>query len=374
MDKSALILVVAQSGRMLAAQLVAQGHRVLVIDCFADEDMQLKATDFRQVENLALSFVEPAFDQLFAQYRFTSVLYGSGLEQHIETLAFLERHSRLLGNSVDVFQALQQKKDFFQCLDHFGISYPAVQFNPPATNPEKWLFKAEQGEGGVNVFWANQSQLTGARKKGYWQRYISGKPMSVLFLADGKQGQIIGVHRQLTEGQNDQPFLFAGVIAEPDFSVLHRRQLQRWRDLLADRYNLIGLNSLDFILADDKIWLLEINARPSASLQLYSAELVSAHIAACLGKNDEVRYNKKIYNAYKIVFADCALKIPPGFFWPEWVCDRPVAQARIAVGQPLCSLVASGDQVASIIFKLAVKERQLIDTIKTGGKCNFERV
>ncbi len=352
------MLVVAQSGRMLAVQLAAEGQQVLVIDCFADEDMQAVAKDFRLVADLSLPSVKPAFEQLAGRYGFSAVIYGSGLERYGETLAFLQRHARLLGNPVEVVRALQQTKDLFERLDRFAIAHPPVQFSPPSM-AENWLFKPDRGEGGIGVRWAKETDFAG--RTGYWQQFVDGRPMSALFLANGKQAQIVGVHQQLTECRDGQPFLFAGVVTVADFSAAHRRQIQRWLDRLVGDYGLVGLNSLDFVLADNEIRFLEINARPSASLQLYPARLVSAHIAACLGKNQEVRYNSKICGGYKIVFARRAWQIPERFCWPEWVSDRPLAGTMIEAGQPLCSLSCVGVEPIQVFSELAVKERQLID-------------
>ena len=357
---------------MLAAQLAAEGYQPVVIDCYGDEDMRAVATDFRRVRDLSLHAIEAAFEQLVAYKAFSGVIYGSGLERHLDTLAFLQWRCTLLGNPLEVVRALQQKKDFFKRLDHFSIPHPAVQFTPPAIT-ENWLFKPEQGEGGVGVKWAEAVICSGS--KGYWQQFVPGTPMSVLFLASRKQVQIIGFHRQITECHDDLPFLFAGVeTAQNQSSQQYRRQIQTWLDLLVNDYGLVGLNSLDFIWAENRPWLLEINARPSASLQLYSSGWVRAHIEACLGKSPEVRYNSKIYGGYKIVFADRVFRIPERFCWPDGVFDRPVAGTVIETGQPLCSLSVVDEQSTALVSGLAVKERRLIDYLIAGGACNFEQV
>jgi methenyltetrahydromethanopterin cyclohydrolase len=356
---------------MLATRLAAEGYQPLVIDCYGDEDMQAAVKDFQKVPNLSWRAIQSAVEQLADRYGFTAVIYGSGLERYPETLTFLQQRFLLLGNAAEVLCSLQQKQDFFKRLDQFAIPHPAIQFSSPG-KPENWLFKPDHGEGGIGIFWAKEGVFSS--QAGYWQQFVAGQPMSVLFLADGRWAQIVGIQRQLTERISGQPFVFAGVVTLPDFSPDYQQQIQQWLNQLVGEYRLVGLNSLDFILTDHQLYVLEINARPSASLQLYSTGLVSAHIRACLGKRSEVRYNSMIYGGYKIVFSDCVCQIPAGLVWPEWVCDRPVAGTKIIAGQPLCSLNGVGESTSQVVSELAVKEQQLIDFLKTGEKCNSERV
>ena len=56
-----------------------------------------------------------------------------------------------------------------------------------------------------------------------------------------------------------------------------------WLKQLVPVFALKGLNSLDFIHADDCSYVLEINPRPSASMQLYDEDLLNRHIQACEG-------------------------------------------------------------------------------------------
>ena len=49
---------------------------------------------------------------------------------------------------------------------------------------------------------------------------------------------------------------------------------------------LAGLNSVDFLVADDAVWLLEINPRPGATLDIFEPDggsLFALHVQACGG-------------------------------------------------------------------------------------------
>ena len=353
-----VVLVVARSGRMLAQKLNALGYRVLVIDCYADLDMLAAAWDWQRVDSLALEAVQPAFWQLARRYSIDAVIYGSGFEDEVETLHFLQQQCVVLGNTANVFRSLQDKAQFFKVLKSLDIPHPEVRFETPATM-DGWLFKPYAGEGGVGIQYA-VSLPSGY--PGYWQRYVPGGAMSVLFLTGLNHVEIVGFHRQWVSSVNHaHPFLFAGVVAEPAFSVALTRQVLAWLTKLTQIYDLRGLNSLDFIYANNTLWVLEINARLSASVQLYDEKIVAAHIAACLAKKPQISYNKRLFGAYKIVYAECLRRVRHNLSWPDEVKDRPPAGSLIQPGEPLFSLVVPNDNTKTIKQQLAVKERQLID-------------
>ena len=55
-----------------------------------------------------------------------------------------------------------------------------------------------------------------------------------------------------------------------------------WLSGLADRAGLLGLCSADFIRSEDGYWLVEINPRPGATLDIFDspeAPLMEAHLA-----------------------------------------------------------------------------------------------
>jgi len=353
-----VVLVVARSGRMLAQKLNALGYRVLVIDCYADLDMQAVVWDWRQVDSLSLDVVQPVFLQLAGRYSIDAVVYGSGFEGEVETLHFLQQQCVLLGNTATVFQSLQDKIQFFKALKSLNIPHPEVRFDSPL-KMDGWLLKPYASEGGVGI---RRAVSATSGYSGYWQRYMSGHAMSALFLAWPDQVEIIGFHRQwVSSVNNDNPFLFAGVVAESAFPVALIRQVLAWLTQLTQLYGLRGLNSLDFIYANNTIWVLEINARLSASVQLYEEKIVAAHIMACLAKKPQISYNKRLFGAYKIVYAECLRRVRNNLIWPDEVRDKPPPGSLIQPGEPMCSLVVLDDNTKSIKQQLAVTERQLID-------------
>jgi predicted ATP-grasp superfamily ATP-dependent carboligase len=104
------------------------------------------------------------------------------------------------------------------------------------------------------------------------------------------------------------------------------------------------MNSSDFLLHEDVIYMLEINPRLSATLDLYRAKkgyLFTAHVAACLNELLEWPTATSQSRAHHIVYANQVALTPPNMDWPEWVCDIPQTHTVIAAGEPICSVLSS---------------------------------
>ena len=118
----------------------------------------------------------------------------------------------------------------------------------------------------------------------------------------------------------NQEFIFSGIINSCDLLNEQKERITDWLKKLVPVFALKGLNSLDFIQADDKSLVLEINPRPSASMQLYDADLLSRHIKASLGELADYCSHAG-YTGYQIVYAEQDVIIPDGFEWPmgAWI-------------------------------------------------------
>jgi predicted ATP-grasp superfamily ATP-dependent carboligase len=347
------ILVIAQSGRMLAQMAAEAGYSPLVVDCFADCDTRHWAMQCYQTESLQLAAVQPLLEKLFAEYGITQAVYASGLEAHVETLAFLQQRCRLLGNGSEILKALQDKTDFFAMLQQLGIPYPLTRFTPPLDG-DGWLWKASQGEGGAHIrIWRAQEPCSA---NGYWQRFVAGTPMSVTFLANRAQAVILGFNRQWSADFPSQPFLFAGIASGADLPAGLQVRLSSWLQKLVAHYQLQGLGSMDFIADGEEVFVLEINARIPASAQLYGPTLFNRHVAACLGQPDGI-FPAPPSMGYQIVYARAQTRIASDMQWPEWTRDRPAVDAIIPPGQPICSIIAAGNPMETVRQQLHCRQQ-----------------
>jgi uncharacterized protein len=339
---------------MLAQAAHQAGLKSLVIDLFGDQDTRYYAEEMQQIPTLAVEHLLPALNDFINRYPVTCVVYGSGFEQHLESLQCINDRLTLLGNQLDVIAKLHDKPAFFSLLEALQIPYPRVSFARPDQN-EGWLLKPVQGQGGVGI--RRYSSDKTSESEVYWQKYQAGVPHSVLFLADGKRSQIVGFNRQWATALNStDEFIFSGIINSTELSLEQKNQISVWLDKLVPALSLKGLNSLDFIQHEQTSYALEINPRPPASMQLYDADLLVRHIKACQGELFEYEMLQNGFIAYQIVYAQQNTQIPDGFAWPEGVVDIPYTDAIISTGQPICSMIAHGKEPQQVLEQLQIKQ------------------
>lgn len=356
------ILIVASSGRMLAQAAKNIGLKPLVIDLFADVDTQDYAKDFLRISSLAEADLAPAVDDFIGRYTVGHVIYGSGFEYYPESLNYLASRLIILGNSPEVFLRLQHKPAFFSALDELAIAHPEVAFTAPNAFDD-WLIKPKQGQGGVGI--RRYRAGDGADHSRYWQKFQAGTPYSLLFLADGRRGQIVGFNTQYCVSLNeDQAFVFSGVINSADLPNPQQALISGWLQQLVSEFALKGLNSLDFMDAEGCSYMLEINPRPSASMQLYDANLLVRHIQACAGEMPERAYVQAGYTGYRLVYAEQDLTIPELFEWPDGSMDLPASGSFIGAGQPICSIIAHQKTSLSVTEQLLTKQQLIINKLE----------
>lgn len=346
---------------MLAQAAHQAGLKPLVIDLYNDQDTQFYAAETRQITALSAEYLLPAFDYFIKRYPVDGVVFGSGFEQHHDGLRCLNARLTLWGNQPDVVAKLHDKSAFFALLDALQIPYPEVSFAIPDQN-EGWLLKPMRGQGGVGIRRSRSGEI--AELFDYWQKYQEGAPHSVLFLADGKRSQIVGFNRQWTTALNGAgEFIFSGIINSTKLSLEQKNQISVWLDKLVPALSLKGLNSLDFMQHEQASYVLEINPRPPASMQLYDADLWVRHIKACNGELLDYEMLQDGFTAYQIVYARQNTQIPDGFAWPEEVVDIPIPNSIIATGQPICSMITHGKEPKQVLDQLQIKQSRITHSL-----------
>lgn len=335
---------------MLAQTARNAGFKPLVIDLFGDLDTRVYAEHCLRIASLVKVDLQSAVEWLLANYVVEFAVYGSGFEQNIDSLAYLSEQMLVIGNQSEVFSRVQNKSAFFTLLQTLQIPHPEVAFGKPE-NATDWLIKPMRGQGGIGISrYSESDQITSDR---YWQKYQQGEPHSVLFLADGKQCQIVGFNRQWSIALNAKDeFIFSGVLNDTDLTTEHKTQLALWSAQLVAELSLKGLNSLDFIYDGQNCYVLEINPRPPASMQLYEADLFYRHLKACKGVLLAADLTQLGVTGLQIIYAKCNLQIPHGFPWPEGTYDIPEAGSIIGAEQPICSMIAHQQDSASVMMLL----------------------
>ncbi len=361
-------LIVSASGRALAAMARRAGARSIVLDLFADLDTAACCEAIRGVAaDRSLRFhahrLLAAAAALAAPAACAGLVFGSGLEGRIPVLSRLAEGRRLCGNAPQTVWQLKQPQTLVPLLQALGIPAPAVRYEAPF-DPRGWLAKQAGGAGGVHVRVARKGLQ--ARPGRYFQRWVAGRSLSVLFLADGRRGRVIGFSEQWSAGTEcpRRPFCFGGAISDAIVPAHARTEVEGWVARLTESAGLVGLNGIDFILDETGVpHFLEINPRPTATAELYDARapggLFRWHVMACSGELPAGRLATGAVRGQAIVYAPAALTVPTALRWPAWVVDRPAPGTVFAPGAPVCSVQAAGTSVREVRTQLDERSRTI---------------
>ena len=346
------LLLVSVSGRALARSAAKGGLPVVVIDLFNDLDVRALAVASRSVAARSGKFdsrrLLAAAQLLCPPDRCGGLVYGSGFEGRTKLLRNLAQGRTLFGNDPGTVTQLKDPVHFYALLDALGFAHPETRLDPPA-DVSGWLVKRSGGSGGSHV---KHASLRHRAKPGrYFQKWRSGRTLSVLFAADGRNARVIGFNEQWTAGiAQCGPFCYAGAVGGIALPAALQARIATLLGRLTRATGLIGLNGLDFILdAGGEPYVLEVNPRPTATIDLYDADfeqgLVALHLRACRGELPEIRQAQRS-RAHAIVYAAQALRVPARMHWPQWCTDIPEGGSLVPAGAPVCSVHADASSSA----------------------------
>ena len=364
MVDQAAILIAAISGRALAASARRAGYLPLVTDFFGDQDtLRVAHAHVRLGGELARGFEEQALydalTELSARRLPLGIVCGTGFEDRTELLRGIAQRWRLFGNDAETVARIKSPKFFPKMCGALGIPLPGLSLVKPA-RPADWLVKRRGGAGGAHI----RSALRPDRPENeiYYQRKVPGRSISCLFLADGARALVLGFSEQWSLPTPRQPYRYGGAVRPASITRHTGKALAAAVQRLAAAIPLFGLNSADFLVDGESFWLLEVNPRPGATLDLFEPpdqSLFALHVAACSGRLAATPYNSDSAKAAAIVYAEHGIDSVPNLDWPDWIADRPLAGGAIKVGEPVCTVYADSSTPADA-RALADTRRKLV--------------
>jgi len=338
------VLIVAASGRALAASARRGGFNPLVADFFADQDTVAVAHACRRLDSgwrngMQAREVLDALTALAAGRHPVGIVCGTGFEDRTALLAQIAERWPLIGNAPAVVARVKDPLALAALCRDCGIRHPDVSLQP--ADASGWLEKRRGGAGGRHV---NAAPRVGRVEGTYFQRRVSGAPVSASILASGGRALVLGFSAQWASPTPQAPFRYGGAVTPAAITVETADTLAEMIRRLVVAVPLVGLNSVDFLVADDAVWLLEINPRPGATLDIFEPDggsLFSLHVEACGGALPARVVPRRGAAASAIVHADRDVPSVPPFAWPDWTADRPHAGIALRAGEPLCTVTAA---------------------------------
>ncbi len=376
------ILLAGYSVRMLAELAARAGYGVIALDYFGDSDLRATCRGVSLLRDFAGKAYNPhALVAAARTLEAPSVVYGASFENHPALVAELARGRCLLGNTPETLARVRDPVALGASLRGAGFAFPETrrlervgedenlitrrvdQFTPPGG----WLWKPERGGGGSGVRWAGR----GHGVNGIAQEYVEGLPCSFTFVADGRDAQLIGLSEQLIglPAFGASGFRWCGNLTPPRAPAgeldAMRREAALIASHLASAFGLRGVNTVDFIWRSGRIWSLEVNARPSASLELFDRLFdlgtFDLHVRGCLG--ERVLLSPPAAGAAgqnaagkAVVFAAANARVGDTRDWhARDIRDIPHPGESIARGHPICTVLAYADTSDACLAELHIR-------------------
>jgi len=344
------VLIAAFSGRSLAQSARRAGFRPYVVDAFGDLDTRSAAEDIRVIDGAMQSGfrTKPLIAALDALSRSAKsapigLILGSGLEDKPRLVAALASRFRLLGSDAKTVAACKDPKTFFAALDKLSISHPETRSDAPS-DATGWISKRIGGSGGRHIRVCHG--VSHGKPRRYFQRQMSGERLSVsgTFLSPGV---LLSLTRQWIAPSEEHPFRFGGVVSAPEVDLKLRSRMVEGAAAVGEAFDFKGMASFDFIVENGTPYLLEVNPRPGASLDVIddaAGFLFQAHVAANLGEaiTPGIKVNTSAV-AMAILHADRGAVTLGDTPWPEWSADRGAPGTFVPQGAPLASTFAKAE-------------------------------
>jgi predicted ATP-grasp superfamily ATP-dependent carboligase len=356
------LAIIGASVRAAAFSALRAGYEVTAADLFADVDLK------RACSTTRISDYPEGFSVWLARTDCDAWLYTGALENYPDLLDRLASIKPLLGNAGDIARRVRDPLALQQLLREEDLIFPETRRSLDDIPLDgSWLAKTYRGASGTGVWILdNESARSRAREQhAFAQRQIESVPAAAVYVVNEHEARLIGVTQQIVGDRRlgAKRWQYAGSIGPLTASAAIDTQLEQLGALLHARLRLRGLVGADVIIADDRLWLIEINPRYTASVEVIErfsgVHALAGHVAAFQSNASRAEQDSpaispvSMVHGKAILFAKRDLTISPALH--EWamnhstwktpreiaLADIPAASEHIAAGHPVLTALIS---------------------------------
>lgn len=244
------------------------------------------------------------------------------------------KNRKYLWNSFKKINSLKNPQFFFEELKGIGIDIPEWFVKAPKHG--EYLKKKTISYGGKFVSRFNKKKNFRSDKFTYFQKYIKGETISVQFFANQNYISLLSVCSQF---EDNKKFYLEGIY-QKKINKLLEEKIYFIVGRITKHFNLVGINSIDFIIPEDKkseLKLLEINARPGLSSKLIFNLYREKIFSKSLIKKQIKKYyaTSIIYSLFNLIITKQFLKRIKRISSMEF-SELPILNSYIKKGDPIC--------------------------------------
>jgi predicted ATP-grasp superfamily ATP-dependent carboligase len=377
------LLILGASARAAAWSARRAGFAPAAGDLFTDEDLRACCLAWRcerYPQDLArIAALAPPGPWM----------YTGGLENYPRLVDRIAGERPLWGNAGEALLAVRDPFRVGEVLATAGIPTPEVVSNPRGLPCDgSWLKKPRGGSGGWKVERVTAPIDPAKTPTFYYQQFVAGTPQSGVFVAAGGKAALLGVTEQLIGdilweanpfadrsangfASHNSEFRYAGSIGPLRLEGDQSAQWQAIGDTLSAAFGLVGLFGVDAVVAEDRIWPIEVNPRYTASVEIVERGMgvfaIALHAQACRDKllpldiavTPSMFYGKAIVYARQATtiderFARFVGQYNAGHEWPR-ITDIPPIGTVIAQRQPVVTVFAKGIENGAVRSELCAR-------------------
>lgn len=382
-DRPVPLVVIGASARAFAASAGRAGWLVHAADLFDDVDLRAVVAASRCVRAVAGGYPRGLVEAVRG-FPSAPFCYVGALENHLEVLRAVARDRPLLGCGPEAVAVVRDLRSLRRLVRAAGLDCPECHGDPGGLPTDgSYLRKPLAGAGGRGIVpWDAAAPAT--MEPCVWQRRIAGVSWSAAYVIAAEGGRLIGASRQLNglDWCHARPFAYCGSVDVPLAAVPAdlRRRFERLANPLV-ACGLRGAVGVDFVVdADDEAWVVEVNPRPTASMELIEratgASIAAAHVAACggpavrpgpTGPTTPKRWAKAVLYAPTSLRCDSRWHARVAGLQAGQrhaaVADIPAPGRVIPAGGPVCTLFACGTTEPEAMAILPEMAGVLIDSV-----------
>jgi predicted ATP-grasp superfamily ATP-dependent carboligase len=345
------VLIVGFSTRALAESASRAGYHCLSVDAFGDLDQKSRVTNVGLVRDLGVSYTPGRVVAVAGKIEADEVAYVGSFENHPGEVESLAAGRLLLGNGPETLRLVRDTVALARVVMKAGGKVPeTVRYGQavPIRDGVLWLRKPALGGGGAGVReWRGKPLRPGE----ILQERVEGLLMSVAFASDGKRAAILGFAEGLAGDPafGAPPFRYAGSLYPcPVDEAIHGQIEAIVREIVA-AFHLCGVNGVDFIVRCGDVFVLEVNPRYSASMELLERRdgrsVFEIHRMSSRGQlppplaesGRDVFGKAVLWARRKMTVRDTS-----DLLTRDDVRDIPFPGEEIPKGHPICTVFASG--------------------------------
>ncbi len=362
------VLIVGASTRGLTESAALAGFRVHAVDAYGDLDLRARATTVTLARGPGQPWNPGAAVRAAAGIRAPALAYVSNLENHPSAVARVAADRQLWGNSAEGLRRVRDPLEVATALRLRGFPVPTSVMTKDLADDRTWLLKPRRSGGGHGIRQWRRGERVPQTK--YLQEQIDGVPGSIAFVADGRRAVPLGLSLQLVGEPTvgGAGFRYCGSLlcgGAPLFE--HEARLAaKAADLasaVTECFGLIGVNGIDFMARDGTAWLLEVNPRYCASMELieraHGVSIFGLHADGCSGRlPTEAPFGQRLAGVpgKAIVYARESVVVEPGPWWLDsGIRDVPHSGERIGRGRPICTVFAQDETAGACRAALAAR-------------------